>query len=72
LPEESKVILRVYNLLGQVVASLVNGIEPAGYKIATWNGSAFASGVYFYRLDAASVSAPSKHFSEVKKMLLLK
>ena len=65
-------MLKVYNVLGQVVTTLVDGAQTAGYKSAEWNASNFASGVYFYRLEAVSVSDPSKSFTQVKKMLLMK
>jgi len=72
LPIQSRVTLKVYNLLGQVVATLTNGIEEPGYRSATWNADNFSSGIYFYRLEATSTSNSSKSFTEVKKMLLLK
>ncbi len=72
LPTDSKVSLKVYNLLGQVVQTFVNDIEPAGFKSVEWNASAFASGIYFYKLDAVSISDPSKSFVNVKKIVLMK
>jgi photosystem II stability/assembly factor-like uncharacterized protein len=72
LPEDSKVHLTVTNLLGQVVATLVEDIEPAGNKSVVWNASSFASGLYFYRLEATSLSDPIKTFTQVKKMLLVR
>ena len=71
-PAASRVSLKIYNLLGGVVATLVNGIEGAGYKSVEWNALRCASGVYFYRLEATPVSHPSKRFVEVKKMALVK
>jgi len=72
LPIDSKVRLTVYNILGQVVAELVNGVETAGYKSVEWNATNFSSGVYFYRLEATSISDLGKSFTQVKKMLLIK
>jgi len=72
LPVDSKVRLIIYNLLGQVVAELQNGVETAGYKSVEWNASAFSSGIYFYRLEATSTSDASKTFTSVKKMVLIK
>ncbi|MCH7573931.1 MAG: T9SS type A sorting domain-containing protein [Candidatus Marinimicrobia bacterium] len=68
---EQKVTLIVYNLLGQRVDVLVNGILPAGQHQVVWNGKdrrgrAVASGIYFVRLQTAS----GKHFTH--KMALLK
>jgi hypothetical protein len=55
-----------------VVASLVNSVEPAGYKEVTWNAENVASGVYYYRINAVSVDDPSSTFTQMKKMLLVK
>jgi|GEM_PF-329912 len=72
LPTDSKVILKIYNLLGQVVATLVDGDLSAGYQSVEWNAASIASEVYFYRFEAASISDPSKTFTQVRKMLLVK
>ncbi|MEK9138753.1 MAG: T9SS type A sorting domain-containing protein, partial [Bacteroidota bacterium] len=63
--EGSHVTLRVYNLPGREVATLVNEEKPPGTYSVTWDASGFASGVYFYRLNAGNYFA-------VKRMLLLK
>jgi hypothetical protein len=75
LPEQSTVKLAVYNLLGQEVATLVNGDVAAGYQTVQWNatngnGLTLPSGVYMYRLEATSVSG--KQYHEVRKMLFMK
>lgn len=72
LPEESRVTLKVYNTLGQVVIALTDEVQEAGIKSVDWHASNIASGVYFYRLEAISVSDPNKAFTQVKKMLLIK
>ncbi len=72
LPLASNVKLKIYNTLGQIVAILVDEIQEAGYKSVNWNSSNIASGVYFYRLEAASLSNPSKMFIQVRKMIFLK
>ncbi|MBK6771859.1 MAG: T9SS type A sorting domain-containing protein [Ignavibacteria bacterium] len=59
------VTLKVYNILGMEVASLVNEVKQAGRYEAEFNGSNLGSGVYYYRLQAGD-------FSETKRMLLLK
>lgn len=77
LPVPSRVSLRIYNMLGQEVASLVgNGLQAAGSYDVVWNGTdnagrSVASGLYFYKLDATSADG-SKNFASVRKMLLLK
>ncbi len=68
----SNVKLRIFNVLGQVVATLKDEEESAGYKQIEWNSSAVASGIYFYRLEATSISDPGKSFTQVRKMILIK
>ncbi len=65
IPNASSVNLKVYNLLGQEVATLVNDKLNAGTYTAQFNATGLASGVYFYRLEAGK-------FVEQRKMLLLK
>jgi hypothetical protein len=65
LPKESFVHLAVYNLLGQEVRVLVNGMEEAGAKTVQFDGSGLASGIYFYSIAAGE-------FREVRKMVLMK
>ncbi len=65
IPDRSRVVLKVFNVLGQEVASLVDQVEDAGFKAVRFDASALASGMYFYRLEAGG-------FVDVKKMLLLK
>lgn len=67
LSVSSRVSLRVYDILGREVATLVSGEQPAGVYKAEWNASV-ASGVYFYRLEA--VRADGRRFVETRKMLL--
>ena len=72
LPVNSLVTLKIYNILGQEVGTLVNGIQDAGYKSVEWQANNVMSGIYFYRIEAVSVNDPSNKFLHVKKMLLLK
>jgi hypothetical protein len=65
LPMSSQVVLQIYNIVGQKVATLVNGQQKAGDYAVTFNASSLASGVYFYRLQAGN-------FTSSKKMMLLK
>jgi hypothetical protein len=65
LPTDSRVSLKLFNILGQEVLTLVNEEQKAGYKSVEWNALNFASGVYFYRLQAGD-------FVSSKKLLLLK
>ncbi len=61
----SFVTLKVYDLLGQEVATLVDGIQDAGYKSVSWNATNVPSGVYICRLTAGS-------FVEVRRMIMTK
>jgi flagellar hook assembly protein FlgD len=51
---DSLVTLTIFNTLGQLVSTLVNGEEEAGEHTVTFDGSNLASGMYFYRLQAGS------------------
>ncbi len=70
LPTSSKVTLKIYDVLGQEVKTLVDGVEAGGYRSVTWDGTSdsgtrVASGVFFYRLEAGI-------FTDTKRLLLLK
>lgn len=65
IPEMNFVTIKIYDVLGNEIATLVNEEKPAGtYKI-TWNAEGLSSGIYFYRLQAGN-------FVATKKMILLK
>jgi photosystem II stability/assembly factor-like uncharacterized protein len=71
LPVASRVRLRVFNILGEEVAELVNGEQQPGYYSAEWSAGV-ASGIYFYRIEALAVGEPGRRFVETKKMILLR
>jgi len=71
LPSQSHVKVTVFNLLGEVVTTLVNSDMAAGYHEIQFNASNISSGVYFYSIEASSVDG-AKSFLTVKKMMLLK
>ena len=54
------------------IVSLADEIQEAGYKSLTWNASNVATGVYFYRIEAKSITDQKNIFEEAKKMILLK
>ncbi|MFI5252198.1 MAG: SdrD B-like domain-containing protein [Bacteroidota bacterium] len=72
LPVDSHVRLTIYDVLGQVVSTLIDKTVEAGYQSVEWNSTGIASGVYFYRIEATSMTDPAKTFMQVKKMALLK
>jgi len=65
LKESGLVMLKVYNVLGQVVSTLVNETQNAGPHSIVFDASRLSSGVYFYSIEAGS-------FKQAKKMLLVK
>jgi IgGFc binding protein/Secretion system C-terminal sorting domain len=64
LPHKATASITIFNILGQLVTTLVNGEQQAGYHEVRFDGSNLASGVYFYRLQAGN-------FVQTKKLLLL-
>lgn len=72
LPASSHISLRIFDLLGQVVSTLVDEKQDAGLKSVDWNAGDISSGIYFYRLEAVDVNNPSNSFVQTKKMILLK
>jgi tetratricopeptide (TPR) repeat protein len=70
LPTASQVSLKVYDMLGREVATLLYGMKQAGSYSATFDGEKLASGVYIIRLVASSEEG--KSFVQTKKMILTK
>jgi hypothetical protein len=71
LPAQSDVSVRIYTLLGQEVATLVNGRMDAGYHLISWNGNA-ASGIYLCRMEASPAGKGGEQFRHTIKLILLK
>jgi hypothetical protein len=65
IPNDAVVSLKIFDVLGKEVATLVNEQKATGTYIVNWNASNFSSGLYFYRLNAGE-------FSQTKKMFLVK
>jgi hypothetical protein len=65
LPERSTVSLTIYNSLGEKVSILVEEAQEPGYHDVKFDGTALASGVYFYRIQAGDYVA-------TKKLILMK
>ncbi|MBI3194568.1 MAG: T9SS type A sorting domain-containing protein, partial [Ignavibacteriae bacterium] len=74
LPVASWVMVKVYNVLGEEVVTLVDGIQEAGFKSVEFSAKGgLPSGVYVYRLTAGDPSTGAvQTFSDVKRLLLLK
>ncbi len=76
LPQTSRVRLSIYNTLGQLVATVFEGVQTAAVYTAAWNGRnqlgrIVSSGVYIYRLEAESIDG-GQRFSQTRKMTFLK
>jgi hypothetical protein len=65
LPTAGMTTIKVFNLLGQEIATLVNEVQAAGSYTVRFNASTLASGLYFFRIQSGA-------FSAVKKMVLVK
>jgi flagellar hook assembly protein FlgD len=71
IPEESEVTIRIYDALGKEIDSITTGIQQKGSYQKTWNAKGLASGVYYVKMIATSLSS-DKIFSNVIKMLYMK
>jgi len=65
LPKDVFVSIKIYDLLGREIKTLVSEFKQAGSYLVSFNGSEFASGIYFYKIQAGS-------FTQVKRMVLVK
>ena len=65
IPKTGLVTLKVYNMLGQEIETLVNHTHQVGTYNISWGGESVPSGVYIYRLEGIG-------FSETKKLLLFR
>jgi hypothetical protein len=65
IPEKARVTIKVFNLLGQEVATLLDRDQAAGNYVVKFEANSLPTGIYFYRLEAGKVS-------ETRKMVLLK
>ena len=69
LPYLAKVTIKVYDVIGREIATLVNEVKEEGYYTAEFDGTNLASGIYFYRIIA---EGGSQKFSKTLKMVLVK
>lgn len=52
LPEEGRVVIEIYDILGRKIKTLVDGMQPAGSHSVVWDAGGSSSGLYFYRMKA--------------------
>ena len=76
LPNEAEIRLNIYDLRGELVATLSDGIQPAGYHQVLWGGAnsggqPVGTGVYFYRLSAVPTNGKTP-FQRTRKMILIR
>lgn len=77
IPALSRVSVQVFNMVGQLVTTLVDQEQAPGRYSIVWNGRTdkgglAASGVYFYRINAVERSASQRQFVSTRKVILLK
>ena len=73
LPRSSNVMLKIYNLSGQELETLVNGSKTAGEHGITWRPEGLPGGMYYYILQVVDPSPKSgQGYSETKKLILQK
>jgi photosystem II stability/assembly factor-like uncharacterized protein len=79
LPKQAFVSIKVYDLLGKLVSTLVNENKDAGYYDIKFDASKLASGLYIYKIEARQIAVPDSRqgssigeFTETKKMMLIK
>ena len=65
IPKTSNVLIRIYDVLGNEVLTIINEKKSPGVYSESFNASNLSSGVYFYKIEAGS-------FTDVKKMVLIK
>jgi hypothetical protein len=65
IPASSNVVINVYNVIGELIKTLVNQYQEAGIYKVNFDARDLSNGIYFYKIQ-------SGNFVEIKKMLLLK
>mgnify|MGYP001483726129 CR=1 FL=1 len=72
LPIDSRVQVKVFDLTGRLVSTIMNGFQPAGNHKLSWDGSNKASGVYFVKFYAVGANEENIEFMENQKIMLVK
>ena len=70
IPTDAEVTLKVYNVLGQQVKTLISGVQVRGKYSVPFDGTNLASGLYFYSIDVNGLNGQT--YRQVKKMVLVK
>lgn len=72
IPEDGIVNIKVYDVAGREIKTLINDFKQVGTYSVVFDGTNFASGVYFYRLLVSTPSGESNKFVETKRMIMIK
>jgi phosphodiesterase/alkaline phosphatase D-like protein len=75
LPIRSRIRIEIFNAIGQIVMTLVNAEQDAGYYTVTWPPAGslnYSSGLYYYRMEAVPEGGNGKPFVQVKKMIFVR
>lgn len=72
LGRDSRVTLKVYNAIGELVSTVVDNIQAAGSYSVQYDMSGRASGIYVYRIEATGLQASAPLFTQTRKMALVK
>lgn len=72
LSYDSRVTIKIYDILGREVKTLLSGNKKAGYYREKFNGGSLSSGVYIYRIRAKSTNGIPYNYASVKKMMVIK
>ena len=70
IPQNSYVVMKIYDILGREIQTLVNRQMEAGSYTVQFNAMSLSSGVYFYRVEA--VTSQGQRFQDIKRMMLIK
>ena len=72
IPKSSFVSIKVYDITGKEVETLVNENMQAGKYQTQWNGSIYSSGVYFYKMIVRHGGSSTGEFTDTKRMIMIK
>jgi hypothetical protein len=72
VPQSSSVVIKVFDILGNEIQTLVNDEKPAGTYEITWHATNLPSGLYFYQLKVYPANGGAGSYSETKKMILIR
>jgi len=72
LPQDSQIKIDLFNLQGQLLRTIEQNKRPAGIHKIVFKADALASGIYFYRLSAVSLTGQTNSFIHIKKMILVR